>query len=53
MIAEHWSNFMRHVIEEKTRFWEIDEITDRMIDEIPPLIILISSESNFNTDYSD
>ncbi|XP_029679990.1 uncharacterized protein LOC115245703 [Formica exsecta] len=51
--AEHWNNFVRHIIEEEKKFWEIDEIADRMIDNIPPLIINVGGESDFDTDDSD
>lgn len=53
VLAEHWSNYVRHVIEEEKRFWEMGEISDRMIDEIPPLIIKVGGESDSNTDSSD
>lgn len=48
--AEHWNNFVKHVIEEEKKFWKIDEIADRMIDEIPPLIINVSGKSDSDTE---
>lgn len=35
--ADNWRNFIRHVTEEEKRFWEVDNISDRMIDEMSPL----------------
>jgi len=30
---EMWSNFISHIIKEEDKFWEIDFITDDMLEE--------------------
>lgn len=36
----------KHVINEEKKIWEIDHITDRMIDSISSLIVNITSETD-------
>lgn len=51
--SEHWKNFIRHIIKEEHRFWEIDHIVDSLIDEIPPLIIHVNGQSDSDSSDTD
>lgn len=48
--AEHWRNCIRHVTDEEKKMWEIDYIVDRMSDDIPPLIINVTDETDSDSD---
>ncbi|XP_012216994.1 uncharacterized protein [Linepithema humile] len=50
--SEHWSNFIRHVRNEEKKMWEIDDIADKMIDSISPLLI-ITNETDSEISDSD
>lgn len=51
--AEHWTNFIKHVTSEEKKMWEIDHITDKMIDGISPLIINVTGKTDSETSDSD
>ncbi|XP_029671493.1 uncharacterized protein LOC115240469 [Formica exsecta] len=51
--AEHWTNFIKHVTNEEKKMWEIDHITDKMIDGISPLIINVTGKTDSETSDSD
>lgn len=48
--AQHWSNFMRHVIEEEERLWRLDEVMDKMIDDLLLNAENISDKSDSDSD---
>lgn len=50
--AEHWSNFVRHVVKEKEKIWKVDNIAHRTT-EMAPLIIRLDNENDLDTDHSD
>lgn len=51
--AENWTRFVEHVIHEENNLWVIDEIADRMMDEIPPVAFTVNTGSDSDTDWSD
>ncbi|XP_018578243.1 uncharacterized protein LOC108916465 [Anoplophora glabripennis] len=51
--AEHWNNFIRHSVSEEHKFWEIDNVVDRIIDEVQPIIINVNGESDSDSSGTD
>lgn len=51
--SEDWTNCIKHVIEEEKKMWEVDEIADRIIDEIEPIFVDVNAGSDSDSDSSD
>lgn len=45
---QNWKNFIKHVIEEEDRIWNVDDIMDDMIDALEPCIMTITRETTSN-----
>ena len=43
VLAEEWKNCIAHVMEEETKFWELDKLSDNVVDK---LVINLGDESN-------
>jgi len=51
---EMWANFVKHTIKEEDKMWDIESITDEMLDELAPTsqhVLTITGETS--TDSSD
>ncbi|XP_066596594.1 uncharacterized protein [Prorops nasuta] len=51
--AENWTNFIRHVIKEEDKFFEIDHIVDDLIDEMAQLVINVTGETESSSNGTD
>lgn len=49
---EIWSNFVKHAISEEDKFWEIDFITDELLEdeENTPCVLTITGETTSDSD---
>jgi len=47
---EHWCNFIKHVVEEENKMWQVDNIMDDIIDNMEPCILTISDDQSTSND---
>lgn len=47
---DNWKNFIRHVIKEEDKMWEVDNIMDDIIDNLQPCIITVTGETTSTED---
>jgi len=44
--SENWQNFIKHAIEEEEKIWKVDDIMDKVIDEMEHCVLTITGETD-------
>ena len=47
---ENQVNFIKHVIEEENKMWDVDDIMDEIIDNLEPCILTITGDTSSDSD---
>jgi len=45
---ENWKNFIKHVIHEENKIWQVDDIMDEIIDGLEPCVLKITGDTSSN-----